>query len=98
MIDIKVVYLSDAFSLVKGPSSAIAHLQHSGQWSPTHGISPYRGESAANAGAAVSIQALACAGSCLWPWQAQQKPLTSRLPASRRIKFNADGNRPRADD
>jgi hypothetical protein len=44
MIDIKAVYLSDAFSLVKRPSSAIAHQQHSGVWSPAYGISPYRGE------------------------------------------------------
>jgi hypothetical protein len=59
MIDIKVVYLSDAFSLVTGPSSAIAHQQHSGLSSPAHGISPYRGEQHGAAGTVPVIQPLA---------------------------------------
>ena len=106
MIDIKVVYSSDAFSLVTGPSSAIARESSIADYGhpPTafHHI-----VSESDAGQVAWLQAfrhlqrttaVASPQAAGWrPWQTRQKPLTSHLPARSRIKSNADASRPRAD-
>ena len=97
IIDIKAVYSSDAFSLGGGPSSAIACTSSIAEYrAPAHGISPYRRTppwrppSGADSARCRRSRAARLADAA--------KTLNVPPPRRARIKFNADGSRPRADD